>query len=108
MLKNRKNVGNTRKQKAYLKSIHVEAEDEERFDKPKNSSKAEVDEKRNEGSHIEERLPSQPCAENGNNDGGDDATTVKHPPLVKVSSKAKVPTQDPPEKSTGNINKFCA
>ncbi|PWA99844.1 hypothetical protein CTI12_AA002560 [Artemisia annua] len=55
-------------------------------DKPEISSRAEVDEKFDEGSHIEEPLPSQPCAENVNNGGGDDATTIKQPPLVKVSS----------------------
>ncbi|PWA99847.1 dnaJ domain-containing protein [Artemisia annua] len=129
----RKNVGNTRKQKA-PKNVYVEAEVEEvdlmeymkynntkgrrkrggrketakkdereepeTVHEPEICSNAEADEKCDDGSHIEEPLPSEPCAENGNNGGGDDAPTVKQAPPVKVSSKAKVPKQAPAVKVT--------
>nr|GEV52084.1 DnaJ heat shock N-terminal domain-containing protein [Tanacetum cinerariifolium] len=77
-----------------------EREEPEIVDQPKISSKAEVDEKSDDGSYIEEPIPSdEPCAENGNN-GGDDAPTVKQAAPVKVSSKSKVSKQAPAVKVT--------
>ncbi|KAJ0643565.1 putative transcription factor C2H2 family [Helianthus annuus] len=63
-------------------------EEQERIDKPEISSKAEVDEKREDGLHTEE--PS--CADNENNGGGDDgpagkSKVSKQAPAVKVTSK---------------------
>ncbi|KAF5806958.1 hypothetical protein HanRHA438_Chr05g0236771 [Helianthus annuus] len=63
-------------------------EEQERIDKPGISSKAEVDEKREDGLNTEE--PS--CVENENNGGGDDGPTgkskvSKHAPAVKLTSK---------------------
>ncbi|KAF5793615.1 hypothetical protein HanXRQr2_Chr08g0318451 [Helianthus annuus] len=83
------------------KKVYVEVEAEEetakrdeyeeeqgRIDKPEISSKAEVDEKREDGLHTEE--PS--CVENENNGGGDDGPTgkskvSKQAPAVKLTSK---------------------
>ncbi|KAM0001257.1 hypothetical protein Hdeb2414_s0007g00235071 [Helianthus debilis subsp. tardiflorus] len=110
MLNNRKNIGLMRKPKKVYVEVEAEEEvdlmeynnvkcrrkrrgrketakrdeyeeEQEGIDKPKTSSKAEVDEKREDGLHTEEPF----CAENQNNGGGDNGPTGKS----KVSKQAR-------------------
>ncbi|XP_076903920.1 DNAJ protein JJJ1 homolog [Bidens hawaiensis] len=124
MLKNRKNLGATRKPK----KVYVEVEDEEevdlmeynnikgrrkrggrketakrdegeeqgRSDKPEISNKVEADEKREDGLHTEE--PS--CANNENNGGPTEKIKVsKQAPATKVTTKkeANSKAKNPPK-----------
>ncbi|KVI06460.1 DnaJ domain-containing protein, partial [Cynara cardunculus var. scolymus] len=139
--KSRKNLGSTRKPKPSKKVyVEAEAEEvdlmeynnkkgrrkrgvrkdtaeradnkeHQRIDEPEISSKAELDNKCDDDSHIEKLPSSQPCAEDEKNGRGEDEPTVKikvskQEPAMNVankkegSSKAKVSSKGKKQKGT--------